>query len=107
MKKLIIMAYFVILSLSAATAVTVNPGNSKSDKSANKSKKEYKLSDEEVNRLTKRVEEIRHMDKSKMTVKEKRDLRKELRTDKRRADGYIIYVSSGTVLLIVLIILLV
>ena len=103
------MAYLMILTLSAAPAVSLNPEKNTADKPADKdkNKKEYKLSDEEAQRLTRRVEEIKKMDRSKMTVKEKREIRKELKTIKKRYDGYVIYFSSGTILLIVILILLI
>jgi hypothetical protein len=106
MKKLIIVAYLMILSLSAVNAAAVNPENNRSDKTADKNKNEYKLSDEEAMRLRNRVEEIRNMDKSKLTAKEKRDLRKELKSIKKRDVEYV-YISGGTLLIIVLIILLI
>ena len=48
------------------------------------------------------------MDKSDLTVTEKRELRKELKTTKEnlRKDGGYIYVSVATVALIVLLVLL-
>jgi hypothetical protein len=72
-------------------------------------KTETKLSAEEVSRLTKRVEEIRSIDKSDMTVSEKRELRKEVKGIKEnvRKNGTVIYISGGTLLLILLIIILI
>ena len=59
--------------------------------------------------MTARVEAIRDMDKTNMTTVEKRELKKELKTIKEnvRKDGGVIYISVGTVLLIVLIIILI
>jgi len=56
-----------------------------------------------------RVEEIRNMDKSEMTVSEKRELRKESKGIKEnvRKSGDVIYISGGTLLLIILIIVLI
>jgi hypothetical protein len=106
MKKLIIMAYLMILSLSAANAVSANPEKNTSDKTTDKNKTEYKLSDEEALRLKNRIEEIREMDKSKMTAKEKREIRKELKSIKKKDVEYV-YISGGTILVIVLILLLI
>jgi hypothetical protein len=80
-----------------------------SDNSAAIVKTENKLSAEEVATLTKRVEEIRSMDKSEMTSVEKRELRKEVKGIKEnvRKNGEIIYISGGTLLLIILIIILI
>ena len=70
---------------------------------------ENKLSDEEAARITKRVEEIRAMDKSKLSVSERKELRKELRGYKERIklDSGVIYISAGTLLLIIIILLLI
>jgi hypothetical protein len=67
-----------------------------------------KLSAAEVTALTARVEEIRTMDKSNMTVVEKRELRKELKGIKEnvRKDGGVIYIGGGTLLLIIILILI-
>lgn len=106
MKKTIFIALLMIFSLSASTAFA---GKSKVKSNAPVAT-ENKLSEEEVARLTKRVEEIRDMDKSDMTVTEKRELRKEMKGIKenvrRNSDGYI-YIGTGTLLLILIIILLV
>ena len=92
----------------SATMAFAREANTK-DNTAAVVKTENKLSTEEVARLTKRVEEIRSMDKSEMTVAEKREMRKELRGIKEnvRKNGEVIYISGGTLLIIILIILLV
>lgn len=106
MRTKLFFALLMVFALSAPTTF----GSSKSDKKnlANSDKMENKLSTEEVNRLTKRVEEIRDMDKSNMTVTEKRELRKELKATKEnvRKDGGYIYVSAGTVILILILVIL-
>jgi hypothetical protein len=105
MKKTIYFAILMIFTLSATTAFA-----GKNDlKATTSAATENKLTTEEVNRLKTRVEEIRSMDKSEMTLTEKRELRKELRSTKEnvRKSGEVIYISGGTILLIVLILLLV
>ena len=75
---------------------------------ANLSKTENKLSEEEVNRLTRRVEEIRDMDKTVMTAKEKKEIRKELKGIKEnvRRDNGAIYIGTGTLILIIILVIL-
>lgn len=104
MRTKLFFALLMVFALSAPTTF----GASKSKKLATSDKVENKLSEEEVSRLTKRVEEIRDMDKSNLTVTEKRELRKELRTTKEnvRKDGGYIYVSAGTVILIIILVIL-
>jgi len=103
MRTRLFFALLMIFALSAPATF----GASKS-KNLNADKVENKLSAEEVSRMTKRVEEIRDMDKSDLTVTEKRELRKELKTTKEnvRKDGGYIYISAGTVIVIIILIIL-
>jgi Flp pilus assembly protein TadB len=109
MKKSI-FGILMILMFSATMAFAGKTDiKSNSDNTAVIAKTENKLSAEEVTRLTKRVEEIRDMDKSDMTATEKRELRKEVKGIKEnvRKNGEVIYISGGTLLLIILIIVLI
>lgn len=105
MKKTIFIALLMIFSLGASTAFA---GKSDS-KSIAPAATENKLSTEELSKMKNRVEEIRKMDKSEMTVTEKRELRKESKGIKEnvRKNGEVIYISGGTILLIIIILLLV
>jgi hypothetical protein len=107
MKKILLFTFLIIFSLSASTAFAINPDSkSKSDKPAIPDKKENKLSDEEISRLTKRAEEIRNMDKTNLTSKEKHTLRKEakgIRENVRKDDVYVL--TGGTLLLLILLLL--
>ena len=105
MKKTLFIALMMIFTLGATTAFA-----SKTDLKSNAPvATENKLSAEEVSRLNNRVEEIRKMDKSDMTVSEKRELRKESKSIKEnvRKSGEVIYIGGSTLLLIIIIILLV
>lgn len=108
MKKSIILIYLMILSLGVSSAIAAESDKKASDNPAIPGKTENKLTDEEVSRLTRRVEEIRDMDKSELTAKEKKELRKELKEAKesvKRAGGYI-YIGAGTLLVIILLVIL-
>ena len=111
MKKTIFFAFVMIFTMSASMAFAGNKGlRSDAEKSAVPVKTENKLSEEEISRLTKRVEEIRDMDKSDMSSKERTELRKELKETKKNVKkaGGTIYIGGATlILLIILIILLV
>lgn len=109
MKKTI-FGMLMIFMLSATMAFAgKSEVKSVSDNAAVLTKTENKLSAEEVALMTARVETIRSMDKSEMTVTEKRELRKELKGIKEnvRKNGEVIYISGGTILLIILILLLI
>ncbi len=111
MKKAIFFVIVMFFTLSATVAFASKTDlKSGSDKSAVPVKTENKLSEEEISRLTKRVEEIRSMDKTDMTVKEKRELNKELRVIKenvKKSGGYVYIGGASLLLIIILIILLV
>lgn len=95
----------MILSLSSSTAFGANK-NKSADLTPVKS--ENKLSAEEVNRLTRRIEEIRDMDKTDMTVMEKREMRKELKDMKNnvKRNSGVVYIGSGTLILIIILVIL-
>lgn len=110
MRKTIFIGILMIFTLSSTIALAGKTDlKSSTENSAVLVKTENKLSAEEIAFLTRRVEEIRSMDKSGMTVTEKRELRKELKGIKEnvRKSGGVIYISGGLVVLIILIILLV
>jgi hypothetical protein len=115
MKKIMIYVLAIIFSLCTSTVVEAR--SSKKIDSGNYAlvvKKGDKLSDEEMNRIAKRVEEIRHMDRSKMTTEERHELRQELRHYRKhwRGDGYrhgggtVVIFGGGTVFLIIVLIIL-
>lgn len=110
MRKTLFIGILMIFTLSSTMVFAGKTDlKSASDNNAVLVKTENKLSAEEVARLTKRVEEIRDLDKSDMSASEKRELRKEVKGIKEnvRKGGEVIYISGGTILLIILIILLV
>lgn len=110
MRKTIFIGILMMFTLSSTIVFAAkNDSKAKTETAAVLAKTENKLSAEEVALLTKRVEEIRSMDKSDMTVTEKRELRKELKGIKENVNrnGEVIYISGGTILLIILIIILI
>lgn len=98
------MMLSMFVSLASASATETK----KSDKKLVSVSNENTLSDVAIKELTLRVEEIRDMDKSALTLLEKRELRNELKTikkDLRQSNGAI-YIGTGTLLLIIILILL-
>ena len=105
MKKSILFVLIMFFSLSATTAFAAN-----ADPKIGPNNSENKLSEEEISRLNRRVEEIRDIDKSEMTGKDKRVLRKEIKSNKenvRRSDGTVVIGVTTLLLIIILVILLV
>ncbi|MEP7195554.1 MAG: hypothetical protein ABI851_03485 [Saprospiraceae bacterium] len=109
MKKSIIFVCLMVLTFSTSAVYANMPNSTYASESATfPPKKESKLSAEELTRLTNRVEEIRNMDKSKLTTKEKSELKKELKSIKKnvkKSGGYI-YISAGTLILIIILVLI-
>jgi Flp pilus assembly protein TadB len=60
----------------------------------------------EMQRLTERLEEIKAMDISNMTKKEKRALRKEVRETEKKVQSSGVYVSVGALIIIILLLIL-
>jgi hypothetical protein len=108
MKKFILFAFLVIFSL-CAFAITPD-SKSKSENPAVPDKKENKLSDEEINGLTKRGIEMRDMDKTKQTVvvQEGRRTRRGhdgMHRDNRR-NGSVVFVGGGAVILLIILLII-
>ncbi len=109
MKKTIIFVFMLVFSLSATTTFAEKAdAKTVSEEITVKKITETELSEEEVKHLTLRVEEIRKMDKSDLTLEEKHELRSELKEIKENArrGSSTIYIGTGTLLLIIILILI-
>lgn len=109
MKKIIFFVGLAIFSLSVSSgfAINVDP-KLNSDNTAVPVKQENRLSENEISRITKRVEEINGLDKSSLTFKEKSELRKELRTINKevRRGPNTVYIGTGTLILIIILVII-
>lgn len=109
MKKSIYFVIVLIFTMSSTFAFANKADRkSNSDRSAVPVKTENALSEVEISRLTNRVEEIRNLDKSEMSLKEKSELKKELRDIKKTVEknNGTIYIGGATLLLIIILILI-
>lgn len=109
MKKIFfasIATLLLILSFSSFNASAATPPVA-DEKTATIAEKE-KVESPEAKAVLARLEEIKAMDKSEMTAKEKRELRKEVRALKTKAAqlGGGVYISAGALIVILLLILL-
>ena len=111
MKKSLFFAIVMIFTMSSTMVFAGTKDlNSDGRKPAVPVQTENKVNQAEIDRLTKRVEEIRNMDKSDMSSSERMELRKELKETKKNVKraGGTIYIGGATlILLIILVILLV
>ncbi len=108
MKKSIFFAIVMFFTLSATMAFAGNKGLKSDTETSAVPVTENKLSEEEISRLIKRVEEIRDMDKSEMNAKERKELRKELKEIKKnvKKSGGTIYIGGASLLLLIILIVL-
>jgi len=110
MRKIIFLGILMIFTLSSTMSfANTTKAKSATENSVTAATADKKLSADEIAVLNARITEIRHMDKSEMTTLEKRELKTEMKGIKEnvRKNGEIIYISGGTLLLIVLIIVLI
>ncbi len=108
MKKVIFFVFVMLFTLSATMAFANNSDSKTEAEKAVPVKSENRLTDEEIDRITTRVEEIRKMDKSDLTAEEKSELKselKEMKKDVKKANGTI-YIGGATLLLIIILVLL-
>ncbi len=105
MKRTLFSAIVMIFTLSSTMAFATNK-DVKTEVVPVKT--ENQLTAEEVSHLTKRVEEIRDMDKSEMKAKERKELRKEVKMIKSdlKKSGNPIYIGGASLLLIIILILI-
>lgn len=104
MKKTIFIALLAIFSFGTAPAFATSAKATETATEANS-----KLTSEEVTALTTRVEEIRDMDKSAMTLSEKSELKSELKEIKetmKSSDPYVYIGGSSLIILIIVLIIL-
>lgn len=103
MKKLIYsLALVFILGFSANTVMAAG----RNDKNNTELTADQQV---QLKRITDRVEEIKHMDKSSLTKAERKDLRNELKEMKgqARAMGGGVYLSVGAIIIIILLLILI
>jgi hypothetical protein len=108
MKKTIIFVFMLVFSLSATTTFAKKTETKAVSEETTVKITETELTEEEMKHLTLRVEEIRDMDRSTLTVEEKHELKrelKEIRENARRGSSTIV-IGTGTLLLIIILILL-
>jgi hypothetical protein len=112
MKKLLL---FTFLSAFMVNLSLIQAAGNMNDKSTKKNpvkveKQQAKLSDAEVQVLLARLDEIKSMDLKSLTVKEKKDLRKEVRDIRDKlsmnSDGFSIYIGGGALIVIIILLIL-
>jgi Flp pilus assembly protein TadB len=103
MKKITFVLMLVsalMLNFSAVNANETNPRVSKELTTEQRA---------ELTRIMSRVDEIKAMDKSKLSKSERKDLRKELKEMKKKANaiGGGVYLSVGAIIIIILLLILI
>lgn len=108
MKKFISFTIVMILIMSASVAFASNENVKKDAETATAPVTETKLTEEELNTMRERIEEIRDMDKSEMKSKERKELRNEVKEIKKdiKKGGGTIYIGGASLLIIILILII-
>lgn len=109
MKKNLLLGFLILFLLSTTAFAGLTDPKKESEKPAVSDPRENKLSDEELNRFSRRVE-IDNLAVPNLSNKEKYDSKKNLRATKQdvivtRHGGYI-WLGGGTLLLIILLVIL-
>lgn len=101
MKKLF---YSLILVFTLSTAVNANPVAKDAPKTELTTEQKAELA-----HITKRVEEIKSIDRSKLTKDERKTLRKEVKDLKKRADflNQNVTLSLGAIIIILLLLIII
>lgn len=108
MKKIISFAIVMILIMSTSVAFATTENTKSDSETAAVPVTENRLSEEEINTMRERVEEIRDMDKSEMNSKERKELRKEVKEIKKdiKKRGRAIYIGGASLLIIILLLII-
>jgi hypothetical protein len=102
------MKALLTLLLMAMLAFSAVPAQAK-EAIANVTGTSKQLSQQEIDRMVNRVKEIQRMDKKSLSADQKRELRNELMTMKKRfADppGVVVYLSGTAIVILIIILIL-
>jgi hypothetical protein len=111
MKKNLLLGFLILFVLSTTAFAGFSDPKKESEKSAASNTRENKLSNEELSRLTRRVE-IDNLGKTNLLNKENNDSKKDLKAtrqiyvENRHHGGYYMY-GGGLLLVIILVVILV
>ncbi|MDZ4757809.1 MAG: hypothetical protein SGJ10_06675 [Bacteroidota bacterium] len=104
------MKKFTLCIATVLLSITFNPmhANAQAPKASNAIEANPAAEEAEARGLLYRLDEIRHMDKSKLSHQEKKNLKGELSTIKKKLSDLNggIYISGGLLLIIILLIIL-
>lgn len=107
-KFFVSLASLILMFFISTQTSTAAPKTTTEDAVKEKSIKAEKLESAEAKAIMARLEEIKDMDKSHMTYREKKELRKEVKVLKTQMAelGGGVYISAGALIVILLLILL-
>lgn len=112
MKRIFIISILSALIFTTTIVHAAPPTAIKSDKKETPKveKKQQKLSETDVKQMVARIEEIKKMDIKSLPAKERKELRREVRTIRdnlnQNADGFSIYIGGGALLVIIILLIL-
>jgi predicted PurR-regulated permease PerM len=104
MKKIILVLFFAI----ALNSITTTESYGRDAVASKPQTEKTTLSQKEVSKMVNRLYEIKDMDKSNLTMKQKRELRSEVRAIKSKLSDQVgggIYLSGAAILLIIVLLI--
>lgn len=104
MKKNLLLGISILFVLNTAVFAGLADPKNESEKPANNDPKENRLSDEEISRLSRRVE-TNNLNNSNLSNKEKNDSKNNLKHPPQQKSHTRFYVGAGVIILIVILIL--
>jgi Flp pilus assembly protein TadB len=110
MKKIIVLAFFAIVALNATTVLADEPKVNTTSSSTTIQTDQSQLTAEQMQQMVTRVYEIRDMDKSHLTLEQKKGLKSELRSIKSKLQSQkdpVVFVASGSAILLIIILLII
>lgn len=105
MKKTLFFVIVLILSMGSISIFASEKTTNSNSEMLTIPMSENKVMEEEIRNMNERLEEIRDMDKSELSSKDKKELKKELKDIKKKKGGAI-YIGGTTLLLIIILIVL-
>ena len=110
MKKIIVFVFFAIVALNTTTVLANEAKENATSTSTTIKTDHSQMTTEEMQQVISRVYEIRDMDKSNLTLEQRKGLKKELRDIKAKVQSQrdpVVFAVSGSALILIIILLII
>lgn len=106
MKKTLFFVIVLILSMGSISIFASEKTTNSNSEMLTIPMSENKVMEKEIRSMNERLEEIRDMDKSELSSKDKKELKKELKDMNKKKKGGAIYIGGTTLLLLIILIVI-